>query len=68
MSSIGGMSNPLFVRPVTGRVVAGVCAAIANRYLWDVTNVRIAAALLILCTGVGGIAYVALWIAIPSEW
>ena len=62
------MPSSLFVRPVRGRVIAGVCAAIANRYLWDVTNVRIAAALLILCTGVGGVAYLALWIAIPSEW
>ena len=62
------MSNSMFIRPIRGRVVAGVCAAIANHYGWDVSSVRIAMAVLGLFTGVGVVLYVALWIAIPSQW
>lgn len=29
------------VRPADGRVIAGVCAGIANRYGWDVRKVRL---------------------------
>ena len=62
------MSIPGFFRPITGRVFAGVCAAIANHYGWRVENVRLGMLLLMLFTGVGVILYIALWIAIPSEW
>jgi phage shock protein PspC (stress-responsive transcriptional regulator) len=67
-ATLGDMSNSLFIRPVRGRVVAGVCAAIANHYAWDVSSVRLAMAFLGLFTGVGVVLYVALWIAIPSQW
>ena len=67
-ASLVAMSNSLFIRPIRGRVVAGVCAAIANHYGWDVGSVRIAMAVLGLFTGVGVVLYVALWIAIPSQW
>jgi phage shock protein PspC (stress-responsive transcriptional regulator) len=60
--------TPGFVRPIQGRVFAGVCAAIAHHYGWKVENVRLGMGLLILFSGIGGILYIALWIAIPSEW
>lgn len=62
------MSTARFVRPIDGRIFAGVCAAIANHYGWRVENVRLATLLLMLFTGVGVFIYLALWIAIPGEW
>jgi len=57
---------PLY-RPRTNRMVAGVCAAFAQRYGWDLTVTRILSALLIVCTGVGAIAYIVAWVVIPEE-
>jgi phage shock protein PspC (stress-responsive transcriptional regulator) len=48
-------------------MIGGVCAAFALRYGWDVTVTRVIAALLIVCTGVGILAYIAAWIIIPEE-
>ncbi len=60
-------ARPL-MRPRVGRQIAGVCAALARRYGWDVTVVRILAVLaLILSSGLIGVAYVAAWIGIPEE-
>jgi len=56
----------VLIRPRQGRVLAGVSLAIANRFGWDVTLVRVLTALAILFTGVGLILYVALWIVVPS--
>ncbi len=67
-ATLGDMSNSMFIRPIRGRVFAGVCAAIATHYGWNVNSVRLAMALLVFCTGVGAVLYLALWIAIPSEW
>ncbi len=47
-------------------MLAGVSLAIANRFGWDVTLVRVLTALAVLFTGVGLILYVALWIVVPS--
>lgn len=62
------MSSAPFIRPIEGRAIAGVCAAIANHYRWRVENVRLGMLLLGLFTGVGLVLYFALWIAIPGEW
>jgi phage shock protein C len=62
------MATDRFIRPITGRWFAGVCLAIANHYGWRVENVRLGMGLLILFSGVGLILYIALWIAIPTEW
>lgn len=56
----------MLIRPRQGRVLAGVSLAIANRFGWDVTLVRVLTALAVLFTGVGLILYVALWIVVPS--
>lgn len=54
-------------RPRSGRVIAGVCAAIANRFGWSVTLVRVLAVLSILLPGPQVLAYVICWIVIPTE-
>jgi len=59
-------SEPLFVRPHEGRMLAGVCAGVANRWGLDVTLVRIVAVVLTLVSGVGLAAYVAAWLLTPS--
>ncbi|HET6909658.1 MAG TPA: PspC domain-containing protein [Mycobacteriales bacterium] len=59
-------TEPLFVRPREGRMLAGVCAGIAQRWSLDVTLVRIIAVVLALLSGVGVVAYVAAWLLTPS--
>jgi phage shock protein C len=54
-------------RPRAGRLIGGVCAAIANRFGWNVTVVRLLTVLSILIPGPQVIIYVICWIAIPGE-
>ena len=54
------------MRPRYPRMIAGVCAAFALHYGWDLSLVRVITALLILFTGVGLIVYLAAWIIIPE--
>jgi phage shock protein C len=54
-------------RPRNNRMVAGVCAAFAQQYGWDLNLTRIITALLIVLTGVGALAYIAAWVIIPEE-
>jgi phage shock protein PspC (stress-responsive transcriptional regulator) len=48
-------------------MIAGVCAAFALHYGWDLMVTRIIAAVLIVMTGVGALAYIAAWVIIPEE-
>ena len=63
------MSEPKKMeRPRTGRMLAGVCAAIANYVNIDVTVVRVAYFLLTLFTAFSGvIIYFILMLIIPEE-
>jgi len=54
------------VRPRNNRMIAGVCAAFALHYGWDVTLVRIITALVCL-SGAGALAYIVAWVIIPEE-
>ena len=58
----------VLLRPRSDRMVAGVCAAFARAYGWNLTLVRI---LLVVLTpfhlGLGFLAYVVAWIVIPEE-
>lgn len=54
-------------RPLEGRLVAGVCAALAGRLSLDVTLLRLAFVLLGLASGVGVLLYAALWVFVPGE-
>jgi phage shock protein PspC (stress-responsive transcriptional regulator) len=56
-----------FVRPRRGRWIGGVCAAIADRFGWSRTLVRLAFVLSIVLPGPQVLLYVILWIVIPSE-
>lgn len=60
--------RPELLRPRSGRIVAGVCAAFARTYGWNRTLTRV---LLVVLTpfhlGLGFLAYVAAWILIPEE-
>lgn len=48
------------------RVVAGVCAGLAEYFGLDTTLVRVITALLLIFGGVGLWVYIVLWIVIPS--
>jgi len=54
------------VRPRKGRIIAGVCAGIAERYGWDRTVVRLAAVASCLLPGPQVLLYLAGWVLMPS--
>jgi phage shock protein C len=54
-------------RPRHNRMIAGICAGLALHYGWDLSLVRVICALLIVCTGIGLVAYLIAWIVIPEE-
>ena len=55
------------VRIRTGKKIAGVCAGFARYMDVDVTLVRIVWLVIALTAGVGFIAYIVAWIAMPLE-
>jgi phage shock protein PspC (stress-responsive transcriptional regulator) len=55
------------VRPRKGRVIAGVCAAIADRFGLSRTLVRVAFVVSIVLPGPQVVVYLLLWLLIPSE-
>ncbi|WP_265522291.1 PspC domain-containing protein [Oerskovia flava] len=61
------MSAPTLSRPRRGRVIAGVCAGLARRFGWSPTVVRVVAVASILLPGPQVIAYIVLWIIMPSD-
>lgn len=76
-SACGSATQPTFygrspfpgqmTRPRHPRVIAGVCAALAQHYGWDLSLVRVLAVLLLLVScGTAMILYFAAWIIIPD--
>jgi phage shock protein C len=59
-------SSTTLVRPRDGRILAGVCAGIADRYGWDRTAVRLVAVASCLLPGPQVLLYVAGWALMPS--
>ncbi|AYY13068.1 PspC domain-containing protein [Actinobacteria bacterium YIM 96077] len=56
------------IRPRDGRMLAGVCAAVASYFKIDPTVVRLGAVVLAICTlGTAVLAYAAGWLLIPEE-
>ncbi|MEU6401595.1 PspC domain-containing protein [Streptomyces sp. NPDC046985] len=55
------------VRPAHGRVIAGVCAALARRFGVSATTMRVIFLLSCLLPGPQFLLYLALWILLPSE-
>lgn len=54
-------------RKSNGKMIAGVCAGLADYLNIDVTVVRLLAAILILCAGSGLLIYLIAWIIMPSD-
>ncbi len=59
-------SRPFF-RPAGGRMLGGVCAAIADYFGWERTVVRLLVVASIFLPGPQVLAYLALWLIVPSE-
>lgn len=59
------MSTSALVRPRQGKVIAGVCAALAARFGLSTALVRIGF-LIFGLVGAGELVYIGLWIAIPK--
>jgi len=59
--------SPTLARPHRGRIVAGVCAALARRFDVSPTVMRLLFVLSCLLPGPQILLYVALWIILPSE-
>ena len=55
------------VRPRRGRVVAGVCAALARRFGMKPWQVRLIFVLSCLLPGPQILIYIVLWIVLPAE-
>ena len=63
----GGTYRGRLVRVNEGKKLAGVCAGIARYNDWDVTLVRVAFLAGIVVHGLGPVAYVIAWAAMPRE-
>jgi phage shock protein C len=61
------MASSGLVRPRQGRIVAGVLAGLARRFGVSPALVRVLFVLSILLPGPQILAYIALWILMPSE-
>jgi phage shock protein C len=63
-----GNGTKTLVRSRKGRMVAGICAGVAEYFGWDVTLVRVIVAVIAVLTGGAGLlAYLAAWAIIPEE-
>ena len=54
-------------RPRHGRMIAGVCAGLAERFGWSVFLVRLLFLLSIVIPGSQVLVYIVLWILMPSR-
>lgn len=59
------MTTPVLARPRQGKLIAGVCAGLANRFGLSVGLVRLAFVIFGL-VGAGELAYIVLWILMPK--
>ena len=63
-----GDETKVLVRSRKGRMVAGVCAGLAEYFGTDVTLVRVIVAVIAVITGGAGVlAYLVAWAIIPEE-
>lgn len=54
-------------RPENGRMIAGVCAGLADRFGWSVGTVRLLFLLSCLLPGPQFVVYLVLWVLIPRR-
>jgi phage shock protein PspC (stress-responsive transcriptional regulator) len=60
------MSTSL-TRPREGKMIAGVCAGLAERFGWNVNAVRLLFVLSCLLPGPQFVIYLALWVIMPKR-
>jgi phage shock protein PspC (stress-responsive transcriptional regulator) len=65
ISRINNMKR--LTRPKNNKVIAGVCAGIANYFNVDPVLVRIIWLVLLLFFGIGLFAYLLLWVVMPEK-
>ena len=58
---------PPLVRPTSGRMIAGVCAALARRFGMSTSVVRLLFVLSLVLPGTQVLVYLVLWALIPAE-
>ncbi len=64
----GGNGTKILVRNRKGRMVAGICAGVADYFGIDVTLVRVIVAVVSVITGGAGVlAYLVAWVIIPEQ-
>jgi phage shock protein PspC (stress-responsive transcriptional regulator) len=61
------MSTTTLTRPRHGKVIAGVCAGLAQRFGWSANVVRLLFVLSCLLPGPQIVIYLALWILMPKQ-
>jgi phage shock protein C len=66
-AAYGPHARPRLTRICQGKKIAGVCGGIAQYYDWDPTLVRVAFLAAFILHGIGLLAYIVLWIAVPGE-
>ncbi|MFF1694213.1 PspC domain-containing protein [Streptomyces sp. NPDC058257] len=54
-------------RPRNGRMIGGVCAALAHRFGTSATTMRVIFVLSCLLPGPQFLLYIALWVLLPTE-
>ncbi len=60
------MTSTTLTRPQQGRMIAGVCAGLAQRFGWNVGLVRLLFLLSCLLPGPQFVIYLVLWVLIPK--
>jgi phage shock protein C len=68
MSYMNGSSGKVLVRKRDNRIIAGVCAGVADYIGMDVNLLRVLVAVVTVFTvGTGVLAYIVAWAVIPEE-
>jgi phage shock protein PspC (stress-responsive transcriptional regulator) len=62
-----GAAMSRLARPTNGRMIGGVCAALARRFGTSTTTMRVIFLVSCLLPGPQFLLYLALWILLPSE-
>jgi phage shock protein C len=66
MKELDDVATTTLTRPQQGRVIAGVCAGLAQRFGWNANVVRLLFLLSCLLPGPQFVIYLVLWVLIPK--
>ena len=61
------MTTTSLTRPQQGRVIAGVCAGLAERFGWNANVIRLLFLLSCLLPGPQFVIYLVLWVIMPRR-